>query len=127
MQNIRLCLVALAIAVLAGCNPTARRTVVRSVNDAARAACEAAFGEHPEDLPQGVTIEDICKAHEDVYPFVKAIVGAKQEVLDGMASAPPEPEPAACEPCEECEECSCPEQEPEPAPEAEQPEPEDGG
>lgn len=72
-------LLALTI-LLVGCTPAEiqqTKDTARTVNDAARIACEAAFG---EDLPQGLTVEDLCRAREDIDPFVRAILGAKQTV-----------------------------------------------
>lgn len=73
------CLIALTT-ILAGCSPAEIQTTkntVKTVNDAARLACETAFG---EELPQGLTVEDLCRAQEDIQPFVDAILGAKAQV-----------------------------------------------
>jgi hypothetical protein len=61
---------------LAGCAQA--KPIARTVNDAARIACEVAFGE--EALPQGVTLEDLCAAQEDLQPFIRNILAAKQVV-----------------------------------------------
>lgn len=57
------------------------KPIARTVNDAARIACETAFGE--EELPQGVTPEQLCDAHENLQPFIRSILAAKQTVLLG--------------------------------------------
>jgi len=63
----------------ANCNG---RVIAKSVNEAARAACESAFGEEPP--PDGITVEEICQEHERLKPFIDAILGARQEVADGL-------------------------------------------
>jgi hypothetical protein len=74
-------LLIVALFALVSCSPAAITTTkdtARTVNDAARIACEVAFG--AEELPQGLTIEDLCEAQEDLQPFIDAILGAKQTV-----------------------------------------------
>lgn len=57
---------------------SATKPVARTLNDAARVACEVAFGE--EELPQGMTPEQMCDAHEDLQPFIRQILAAKNTV-----------------------------------------------
>jgi len=63
------------------------KTVGRSVNDAARYACEAAFGEQQQEL--GLSKDDIkklCKEHERIAPFIDAILSAQRESAAGMTA-----------------------------------------
>lgn len=71
----KLAIVTVALVALA-CSST--KPVARTINDAARIACETAFGE--EELPQGVTVEQLCEAHEDLQPFIRQILAAKKAV-----------------------------------------------
>lgn len=64
------------VTVLAACAEA--KPILRTVDDAARVACEAAFG--TEQLPQGLTVKDLCEAHADLEPFIKSILSAKQAV-----------------------------------------------
>lgn len=94
MTNIKLIIVSTAAIVLSSCSPAhmqTAKTVAKTVNDAARIACEVAFGE--EELPQGLTVKDVCDTHEDLQPFIDSILAAKAEagVMHGM-SPPPEPD-----------------------------------
>jgi hypothetical protein len=75
-----------AAALVAACTP-AERGAARTVNDVARVACEAAFG---EELPQGLTVEDLCRAQEDLQPFIDAILGARQTVGERHGAKAPE-------------------------------------
>jgi hypothetical protein len=81
MNTIKMILMmAAAIFCLGACSATQvqqAKDATRTVNDAAKIACEAAFG---EDLPQGLSLEDVCTAREDLEPFIDAILGAKRTV-----------------------------------------------
>lgn len=66
------------------------KPVARTVNDAARIACKAAFGQ--EDLPQGVSVRDFCDAHENLQPFIDQILAAKQGIKAGMGDEQDEPD-----------------------------------
>jgi hypothetical protein len=66
--------------IFAGC--AAFKQTARTINDAARIACEVAFG---EELPQGVSVKDFCAVHENLHPFVDQILAAKAGVKAGMA------------------------------------------
>jgi hypothetical protein len=76
MNTIKLVLVVATLLCVGACSAAQTQTI-RTVNDAAKIACEAAFG---EDLPQGLSLEDVCTAREDLEPFIKAILGAKRTV-----------------------------------------------
>ncbi len=64
------------------------KPAARTVNDVARIACETTFGE--EELPQGMSLEDFCKAHENLQPFIDQILAAKAGVKAGLTPPPPE-------------------------------------
>lgn len=59
------------------------KPVARTVNDVARLACEVTFGAEP--LPAGMTLEDVCEAHENLQPFVDQILAAQAGVKAGLA------------------------------------------
>ena len=63
------------------------KPVTRTVNDVARVACETAFG--AEQLPQGVSLEDFCKQHENLQPFIRSILAAQQTVGAANGMSPP--------------------------------------
>lgn len=58
------------------------KPAARTVNDVARIACETTFGE--EELPQGMSVEDFCEAHENLQPFIDQILAAHAGVKAGM-------------------------------------------
>jgi hypothetical protein len=66
----------LALVSVAACAEA--KPVARTVNDVARQACEVAFSE--QELPQGLSVKDLCKTHEDLQPFIRSILAAKQQV-----------------------------------------------
>lgn len=89
---IKLLLVTALALFVSACTPaeiTTARQTAKTVNDAARIACETAFGESGQELPQGITVEDLCEAQEDLQPFIDAILGAKAKV--GAAHGVAEP------------------------------------
>ena len=54
------------------------KPVARTVNDVARQACEVAFG--AQELPQGISVKDLCDKQEDLQPFINSILAAQQQV-----------------------------------------------
>jgi hypothetical protein len=62
------------------------KPVARTVNDVARVACETMFGQ--EELPQGLTLRDVCTAQKNLQPFIDSILSAKAQV-DSAGLAPP--------------------------------------
>lgn len=66
------------IAFVSGVSCAEVKPVARTVNDIARDACEVAFSE--QELPQGVSVKDLCKTHKDLQPFIDSILAAKQQV-----------------------------------------------
>lgn len=65
----------LAVA-LSACSTT--QASVKSVDEAARVACEAAFAIEGE--PHEETVEQFCKTREDLKPFIDAIKDAEVKV-----------------------------------------------
>lgn len=61
---------------------TQGKVIAKTVNEAARVACEAAFGK--EQLPAGITLEELCKDQERLQPFIDAILGARNTVAEGF-------------------------------------------
>lgn len=62
------------------------KPVARTVNDVAQMACEVTFGQ--EELPAGITLEELCTAHENLQPFIDQILAAKNGVKAGLAPPP---------------------------------------
>ncbi len=84
MTNLKWVLVSMCL-VVAACTPQEAkdvRSVAKTVNDAARIACEVAFGERPP--PAGLSIKEICATHQQLAPFIDAILAARQEVGVGL-------------------------------------------
>lgn len=77
------CLLLGAIGALPGavldCTPTQRATA-KTAADIAGEACQFAFGEHPEELPPGVSLKDFCEVEENLLPFVDKILSAREQV-----------------------------------------------
>ena len=69
-----------------GCWTQAAKTTL----DVARIACDQAFGE--DELPQGLTLEDICRTQEDLQPYIRRLLAAKQAVGAAHGITPPEEE-----------------------------------
>lgn len=66
------------------------KTSARTVSDAAHIACEVAFG--ADEMPAGVSLEDFCRAEENLKPFIDNILSAKMGVQAGMSMGGAGPE-----------------------------------
>ncbi len=77
MRHIIIVLLAL---LLGGCADV--KPIARTINDAARVACDAAFGKQPP--PQEVSVEEVCEHHERLQPFIDGILAARREVGAGI-------------------------------------------
>ena len=66
-----------------GCWTQTAKTAI----DVARIACEQAFG--ADELPQGMTLEDVCEAQEDLQPYLRHLLAAKQAVGAAHGITPP--------------------------------------
>lgn len=65
------------------------KPVARTVNDVARLACETSFTS--QKLPDGLTVEDLCKQYQNLQPFITSILSASKTVgaANGMTVEPP--------------------------------------
>lgn len=54
------------------------RPTVKNVEEAAKVACETSFRD--VILPEGVRIDDLCSTYEDLQPFIRNILAARQAV-----------------------------------------------
>jgi hypothetical protein len=71
------CLMAAPVAIgLDACSPT-QKVAIRTAADVAVDACKITYGATPEQLPQGVSIEDFCKKSEVIRTFIDSFLGAK--------------------------------------------------
>lgn len=57
----------------------AQKQTVRTVADVAAEACRFAYGQHPEELPLGLTPEQFCGEVKNVKPFIDHIFSAQRE------------------------------------------------
>lgn len=55
--------------------------VAKTINETARIICIEAFGESQT----GMSAEDWCAVHENLYPFIKAVTGAREGAAGGSA------------------------------------------
>lgn len=80
--GIRLIISLLAVAAV-GCATI--KPFARDVNDAARIACEVAFGEERHELGLSrADVKKLCQEHDRIAPFIDAIFSARQEVAAGV-------------------------------------------
>lgn len=72
----------LAVAALVALGCATVKPFARDVNDAARIACEVAFGEQRHDLGLSrADVKKLCQEHERIAPFIDAIFSARQEAV----------------------------------------------
>lgn len=65
---------------------TAQKATAKTAADVAAEACHFAFGEHPEELPPGVSIKDFCEAEEHLLPFVDSILSAREGIAHKLGT-----------------------------------------
>lgn len=70
------------VCVVAACASV--KPVARTINDAARIACETAFGDDGAELPQGMTPKEACSYHEVLKPFLDSILAAKAAAASNL-------------------------------------------
>lgn len=79
---------ALALAsVYVACTP-GEKTAAKTALDVAGDACRFEFSAAPAELPPGVTLEDFCKAEENLQPFVDNLLGAREALARKLGTAP---------------------------------------
>lgn len=59
------------------------RPTARTVNDAARFACETMLG--AEAQQQGISVQDLCAVQEVLDPFIRQILAAQASARAGLA------------------------------------------
>lgn len=73
---------ALLVAAVASCDPQSK-SILRTVVDVARSACELFAAE------QGLSVSDVCAKEEQVRPFVDSLLAAKRGTgLDRKPACP---------------------------------------
>lgn len=51
----------------------------RDINDVATELCTLTFNEHPEDLPPGLSVEEVCRTKKFLDPFIRHILKAQRD------------------------------------------------
>lgn len=82
-------IVALPVFVNVGCTTT-EKAVIKTAIDAGEDACRFAFGQHPEELPAGVTLEQFCKTAENYQPFLDNILSARLGLARKLGTVRPD-------------------------------------
>lgn len=72
--------------IVAACS-AAQQHAIRTVVDVASEACRFTFGEHPEELPPGVSLKDFCDQVQNYQPFVDSILSTHR-VLSARHGTP---------------------------------------
>lgn len=80
MKNLKLlCLVSLCFS-LSACTPAEQQAVktdVKTALDLAEEACRFEFGQTPNDVPPGISLEQFCQRAEVLQPFLDHLLSAK--------------------------------------------------
>lgn len=63
------------------------KPVVRTMNDIAEDLCHTTFAAHPESMPAGISVEDLCHARDVIDPFLRQVLAAQREALPAATAA----------------------------------------